>query len=90
MSWADKLGKKSPPSASAPKSSNDDVKIVEEENNVPFAFIDSIRIGSAHAVERNGDREALKQLLQKYISLADPFDSAESGSEHNHIRFEDK
>lgn len=59
MSWAEKTGKSGGGAGSG-------VKIVEEENDFPIAKPNYMRIGSAHAVERGSDREALIALLQKF------------------------
>lgn len=56
MSWADKAG----------KGAGSNIKIVEEENDFPIAKPNYMRIGSAHAVERGGDRDALTALLKKF------------------------
>lgn len=81
MSWTEKAGKPGGGGASG-------IKVVEEENDFPIAKPDYMRIGSAHAVERGSDREALVSLLQKYadaINLA--FGQAK---EHNVITVEEK
>lgn len=60
MSFADKCRKNA-----AKKSVGDiDFKIIEAENNFPFAQVDFLRVGSAHAVERHGDRERLRDSLE--------------------------
>jgi hypothetical protein len=61
MSFVDKVRKNG-----AAKSSVADInfKLIEEENDFPFAEVDFLRIGSAHAVERLGDRERLRESLE--------------------------
>ncbi len=59
MTWADSIGKRD-------DGEGKKVRIVEEENNFPIANPNYLRIGSAHAVERGSDREALVALLRKF------------------------
>ncbi len=92
MSWASRTGKTPPSGGGAGGSggssagSDVDFRIIEEENNFPFASVDYIRIGSAHAVERNDDREALKSLLSKYTQALNTHESAGA----NVISYEEK
>lgn len=62
MSWAEKTGKPGAGGGSG-------IKVVEEENDFPISKPDYMRIGSAHAVERNGDRKALENLLKKFADI---------------------
>lgn len=43
-------------------------KIVESENDFPFAATTFMRIGSAHAVEHIADRETLVTLFQNVVN----------------------
>lgn len=61
MSWAEKAGK-----GGGAAGGGSGIKIVEEENDFPIAKPAYMRIGSAHAVERGADREALTLLLKKF------------------------
>ena len=81
MSWTEKAGK---PGGGG--SSN--IKVVEEENDFPIANPEYMRIGSAHAVERGSDREALVALLQKYADAINL--SFGQTKEHNVITVEEK
>lgn len=78
MSWADKAG----------KGAGSNIKIVEEENDFPIAKPDYMRIGSAHAVERGGDREALNVLLKKFVDSINV--SFGQTPENNAIKIEEK
>lgn len=66
MSWAEKMGKSGGGAGGSGGGNSGGIKIVEEENDFPIAHPEYMRIGSAHAVERGTDRDALIALLQKY------------------------
>lgn len=77
MSWTEKAGK---------PASN--IKIVEEENDFPIAKPNYMRIGSAHAVERGSDRDALTALLKKFADAINT--QFGQSAETNTIQIEEK
>ena len=55
MNWSDQFPKKGETTSSKGPSGGG-IKVVEAENDFPILHPNFIRIGSAHAVERSGDR----------------------------------
>jgi hypothetical protein len=87
MNWSDRVPKKGEgPSSKGP--SGGGIKVVEAENDFPIPNPNYIRIGSAHAVERSGNREALADLLGRFC---EEFNSMPlSSNDTNTIRIEEK
>jgi hypothetical protein len=72
MSFTERVGKRAMPQTSSkrPSSVADiDFKIIAEENDFPFEQVDFVRLGSAHAIERGGNREDLARVLAVYVDM---------------------
>lgn len=88
MSWVNKTGKSDKAPADAPKAEAEpDIRIIEEENDVPMEKVTYMRIGSAHAVERN-DRDMLATLLSKYLKVIN--EEYDQPSDTNNITFDER
>jgi hypothetical protein len=91
MSFTERVGKRAmpQPSSKRPSSVADiDFKLIAQENDFPFEQVDFVRLGSAHAVERGGNREDLARVLAVYVELIEQ--KYEPGRERSEIVFLEK